>query len=309
VKSWMKTHMTHPSHGLFVDLNSFSEFFGGDRYIEMKATLNELYMSTKIGHSTIADSVVAASFQNILPGAYARVSSIGRATSEVEIMSQAELPGLPTFSKWDARDGRNGRRFWIRDETRKTEQQLDGWIRSQLDGPAQLLGKDLLVDSCAMSEALYTFISTSYDDTMHSGKFDSGQAWALTSSFVKRIFTELSHVRVIARDGVHVDDPWSTGATFLFATLKAHVIMEQFMRLSIKDHPSISSEMVKFVCYSQPASDASALESRVTAVEALQRSDQSTLSKLEPRVKRLETWKAEADKWIKKLKEKTGLSS
>ena len=308
VKLWMKKNMTHPSHGLFVDLNSFSEFFGGDRYIEMKATLNELYMSTKIGHSTIADSVVAASFQNILPGAYARVSSIGRSTSEAEMVSQAELPGLPSFSKWDARDGRNGRRFWIRDETRKTEQQLDGWIRTQLAGPAQLLGKDLLVDSCAMSEALYTFISTSYDDTMHSGKFDSDQAWALTSSFVKRIFTELSHVRVIARDGVHVDDPWSTGATFLFATLKAHVIMEQFMRLSIKDHPSISSEMVKFVCYSQPASDASALESRVTAVEALQRSDQSILSKLEPRVKRMETWKAEADKWIKKLKEKTGLS-
>ena len=66
--------------------------------------------------------------------------------------------------------------------------------------------------------------------------------------------------------------------------------------------------MVKFVCYSQPVSDASGLESRVTAVEALQRSDQSTLSKLEPRFKHMETWQAEADKWIKKLKEKTGLS-
>ena len=50
------------------------------------------------------------------------------------------------------------------------------------------------------------------------------------------------------------------------------------------------------MCYSHPASDASALESQVTAVEALQRSDQSTLSKLEPRVKHLETWKVEADK-------------
>ena len=52
---------------------------------------------------------------------------------------------------------------------------------------------------------------------------------------------ELSHIRVIARGGVHIDDAWSTGDTFLFATLKTHVIMEQFVRLSIKDHPSISS--------------------------------------------------------------------
>ena len=52
-------------------------------------------MTTKIGHSTIVDSVVVASFQNILPGAYARVLSIGRSTLEAEVLlSQAELPGL-----------------------------------------------------------------------------------------------------------------------------------------------------------------------------------------------------------------------
>ena len=78
------------------------------------------------------------------------------------MLSQPELPGLPTFSKWDNRDGNNGRRFWIRSETRKTEQQLDGCIRSQLSGPAQMLAKDLLMDSYSMSEALYTFISTSW---------------------------------------------------------------------------------------------------------------------------------------------------
>jgi hypothetical protein len=94
---------------------------------------------------------------------------------------------------------------------------------------------------------------------MHTQKYDSCQAWSLTSSFVKRIFTELGYVQVTACDGVNVDDPWTTAATFLFATLKAHDIMQDFMHLSIKDHPSISSEMVKFVCYSQPLAGASEL--------------------------------------------------
>jgi hypothetical protein len=120
---------------------------------------------------------------------------------------------------------------------------------------------------------------------------------------VKRIFTELRYVRVTARDSINAADPWTTAASFLFATLKAHVIMQEFMRLDITDHPSISLEMVKFVCYSQPATSASDLFSQVQAVESLQRSDLSNISKLEARTKRIETWKSDVDKSIKKLKE------
>ena len=38
--------------------------------MESNTTLNEVYMSSKIGYLTIADSIVASSFQNFLPGAY-----------------------------------------------------------------------------------------------------------------------------------------------------------------------------------------------------------------------------------------------
>lgn len=62
------------------------------------------------------------------------------------------------------------------------------------------------MDSFSMSDALYTFISTSYQDTMYSGRFDSDQAWTLTCSFVKRIFQEIALERVIARDGIDIDE-------------------------------------------------------------------------------------------------------
>ena len=66
----MRANMPHASHGLFVDLVSFSKFFGAERYVEKNTMLNEVYMSSKIGYATIADSIVASSFQNVLPGAY-----------------------------------------------------------------------------------------------------------------------------------------------------------------------------------------------------------------------------------------------
>ena len=161
----------------------------------------------------------------------------------------------------------------------------------------------------AMSEELFTFISTSYEDTMHSGRFDSDQAWALTCKFVKRIFTEIGDARIIARDGVHVSDPWTTAAKFLFATLRAHEVMSGFMRLHIKDHPSISSEMVKFICYSQPATDTAEVLNRLSLTESLVRMNQSNISKLEGKSRKYDIWKLDVDKWIKKLKEKTGLAS
>ena len=275
--------------------------------MERNTTLSDMYMSSKIGYSTIADSIVAASFQNVLPGAYGRPTKSTSNNDDYESTIQSELPGLPTFEKWDNRDGRHGRRFWIREETRKTEQQLDGCIRSQLIGPAQILAKDMLTDSYAMADAMYNFITSSYEDTMNAGKFDGKQAWTLTCSFVKRVFQELSYERVMARDGIHVDDPWTTSANFLFATMKAHAVMGEFMKLAIKDHPSISSEMVKFVCYSQPTADTSEVLTRLHSVETLQRADQSNISKLETRLKKVETWKSDSDKLLKKLKEKTGV--
>ena len=271
IKVWMKANMSTPVHGLFVDLVSFTQFFGSDHSVERKDTLGKLYMSNKIEYQTMADSVVATSFDNVLPAAYGRLwnSSSGKAPSNVELDSQPELPGLPSFEKWDHSDGGTGRKYWITKECRKTNVQLACMIRAQLTGDALDLAKELLAESVSMSETLFIFISTSYQDTLNSGRFDTKKAWELTCKFVKQIFVELGDVRITARAGIHIDDPWSSSAKFLFATLKAHEVMHSFMRLDIKTHPSNSSEMVKFICYSQPANDTAEVLSRIGALESM----------------------------------------
>ena len=216
VENSMIANMNHPSHGFFVDIVSFIECFGNGSYIERNKTLNELYMSNKIGYGTKADSIMGTSFNNILPTLYGKCST---GSSKVYVTAQVELSGMKTFEKWDVRNGISGRKYWIKDETRKTEIQFDNWIRTQLTVPAQVLACDLLNDSHTMSHDLYIFISTPYEYTMHSGKSDSNQAWKLTSSYAKQIFTEIGHSRVSARDDINTNAPWSSGANILFATL------------------------------------------------------------------------------------------
>ena len=105
-----------------------------------------------------------------------------------------------------------------------------------------------------MLDVVYSFISTPYEDMMHTCHFNTNQALTLIGSFVKHDFEEIIHERVVACDDSNVNQYWFTTVKFLFVTLCTHnVVMIDFMKLSIKDHSSISSEMVKFVCYLQPS--------------------------------------------------------
>ena len=85
-----------------------------------------------------------------------------------------------------------------------------------------------------MAHTLYTSISTSYENTTHFGKFDSTQAWNITSSFVKQIFSEIGYARVSASYIIKTDAPWSSVAGVIFATLKSHSVMIKFMNFPSK---------------------------------------------------------------------------
>ena len=131
-----------------------------------------------------------------------------------EAFVQVKLLGLPSFDKWDNCDGYTDQCYWTRDETKKTKQLLDGCICAQC----------LAMDSYSIADVLYTSISMSYKDTIHSGKFDSSQVWTLMCSFVKKMLQENRYVRVVVRDGIHMDDHWGTASRSLFTALKAHTV-------------------------------------------------------------------------------------
>ena len=44
---------------------------------------------------------------------------VSNGSSNVDVTDQVEFKGIPTGEKWEVRDGRSGRKYWIKDETRK----------------------------------------------------------------------------------------------------------------------------------------------------------------------------------------------
>ena len=80
----MRYNTNHPLHGLCVDIVSFSKFFGNESYIERNKTLNEVYMSNKIGYGNKSDSIGGTSFKNILPEPYGK---FGTGSSDVDVIA------------------------------------------------------------------------------------------------------------------------------------------------------------------------------------------------------------------------------
>ena len=306
ILSFIKKFMTRPRPGLFNDLNTLFEFMPGEIYVEKGTTLGNLNHGNKIGFTNAADATVATSFDNILPGLFARIRSthtglIASGANEFSMSAHPELPGLPTYKDWDAGDTNTGRKFFILRNLKSTKTLIDGWIRSDLRGDAQILAFELLAASVYMAQELVQFISGVYHDLCTSGRFDDQQAWGLACKFVKRIFSEIGDERVVARDNIHCDDLWASTAKIIYGILKAHKVMKEFMRLNLRDHPSISSEMVKFVCYLQPASDTSRVLDQLEELATLSKKTAATVSKHESRIKKIENWKEEATKTLKKV--------
>ena len=308
IYKWMKKNLPSPGQSWFVDLVSFLSYIGEDVHTATGDILSDLYKSNRIGHGNIGDSIVAASFQNMLPAVLGKKSFHSSSSADDAFDSRADLPGIPSHNVWDGKDGATGKRYFLLRHIRNTNIQIDGWIRSDLQSDAQMLAKELLTDSVSMALDLVSYLSSSFQDIRNSGRYDDDQTWELVSKCTKRIFSELADARIVAKDGIRCGDPWYTASKCLYGTLKAHKIMHDFTRLEIKNHPSISSEMVKFVCFSQPATDTADLIQRLAVTENVAKQAQGVGSRLETRTKKLEAANVDINKLLKKLKDKANIA-
>ena len=308
---WLRTKgMSHPSWGLFVDFISFSEMFGSNHYHERSGILSDQYAMSKTGYDTAEEAIVAASFQNLAPSAYGKFKTskgIVTSTDDAEFDSQEELPGLGSYNKWDGQDGSTGRKFILGRESRNAYANIEIKQNADLTGEVLDLARSLLVDSRSFMDLFNNHVGNSYQDTLNAGHYSEAQAWKLTCKQMKRVFLDLYEVRSAARDSFRPQDKWATTAKYIATTIRAHEVMAAYASHAIKDHPNISAEMTKFVCYSRPMNSSEELLTKLEAMASNVKQAQSATSKAENRLKKLETWMNDTDKLLKKLKDKAGI--
>lgn len=258
VKDWIELHLPGCRFGIFLDDVSIWEYFS-QNHQNMTDVMNTYRDTARIGFATIHEGKVATSFQNVLPAILGKGSDL-----------YLYLPGLPNHKKWNADNGSSGLRFHLTHELPGVNVQVLNNIENSVTdhySPARNLAIECLQRSIQFMSELSNYITKFYDELKSSGSFTEEQCWHLVSRCTKRCFQDMASVRVTARDVEHAKDRVPTATEFIWATLKTHGVMEEYIQHNFEDHPSFASVITRFVTNNSFQTDVRDIVSRMDKTE------------------------------------------
>jgi len=271
VQVWVKSDLPIRRYGLFVDAVSILDFFSCLGHIDAENQVSTLHNANKAGFTSIYESRVATSVQNIFPRIFGKGDS------------HQYLPAIRQPDRWD--DGTDGLAYQITRGMTDVETQLSSAIDTVLERypEARTIASQCLFKAKRFVVDLCSFMSKDYFKWRARGH-GKQEAWNMTSLCVRRVFEEIHTERVVARDIYDPNDLEFTTAKMLWATWKAHGVMEQYLKHHFYEHPSISAVLARHLAdnYVKPEVNPAV---QVTALEKTIKSYGIRLDKLENKKK------------------------
>jgi hypothetical protein len=280
LRLWLVFHLPNNRFGLFLDGALIFDFLA-QTHMDSNENMAHLYNSQKNGFETIYESKVVSSMQNLFPNLFGKSGADGMDTSRT-------LPGLQSSDKWNA-DGVTGLQLQVERELPNVDLQFRNAISATLeDSPeARDLALELLYRSKKFALDLCNFMQRDVDFWPHKG-YTKQSAWELTCLSVRRIFEDIHVVRVVGRDSRDIRNVASMATQVIWATLRSHLIMEEYSRRNFVEHPSISAVIARHLASHHVHPD-EALETKLKKCEEKLTKLSAKMDTLESRLSRLES--------------------
>lgn len=247
--------------GAFVDPYSVLQRVRSFKDVAGDSELKDMEVRRKL-HLSADEGFALESFKHPLP-------KIFHGGASENACNYTWLPGLSSKEKWEDESGLTGARITISSSREVIRSGVESIIEIRMQGlhEAQALARHLLSDSLSFIESLSTFICDTYRRLDHSG-FGKTSSWELVSKLVHRIFAKDCHA-VRGRVAEHMDasEAKSMAVGVLWATLATHQVMREYMEHGIENHPSISSEYVRFLVAHSGLTRLDKLERRMLTLE------------------------------------------
>ena len=284
--------------GAFVDAYSFLE------RVKSSKDVGDLYsavgnMDTRRKANISADeAIVVEAFQYPLPRCF-------RGGSSGTSLGGAWLPGIRSKEAWENKSGTRGVKIAIQDNMEGIRFRIDSLIMQRLlkHPEASSLAKQLLSDTVTFITSLSAFISNTYLQLTNAG-YPDDNAWNLVSKLVSRMFaTDCYHdKRGIASELLDSDDHRSMAIGILWATFATHNVMQEYLKFSFSDHPSVSGEYTRFLVANAGISKVAAAEKTITKLQVLVASLEKKVDLAE---KKATTASSKADEAMRVAKKKS----
>eukprot|EP00978_Attheya_sp_CCMP212_P001382 scaffold2890_cov57-Attheya_sp.AAC.1 len=261
--AWADQFLNMYSLGCFVDVFMFFEHVHTGHNGDKSGTLNKLEKLKKLNLSP-ADATVLVAHSNLVPGIF------GRSTREINA-TKTHLPVLSKYTDFDMGDNMSGLKYIVSGQMQSIEESLEEMIAYQLAGSstAILLALSSLKSSILFLTGLLNFIKMTYETLHEKSGFPSDRAWALVvSKLVYCIFTNMNKVRGGVKVASKMNNPRSLCSVVLYSVLRTMDVQQgYYLHHNISDHPSISSEYVKFLVTNSGLQKVGSLEANVRKVQ------------------------------------------
>jgi hypothetical protein len=231
---WASVHVPTGRFGLFVDGHSLMEFFTSSVHLDTTTSAAAESHAEKAGYATWQETVVAGSFKNLYPSVF------GKGGAEEAIC----LPAITSGDKWS--DGVSGVAPQMMRSMNDISRELDSSIKVVLQNhpEARQLAMDCVTQAKRFVIDLITFMSAEYASWQTRG-LDKKGSWKIVCQIVRKVFEDMQSARISARSARDRKNTDFSTATFIFATLKCHKVMAEYMQHRFEDHPSVSSVVTR----------------------------------------------------------------
>ena len=262
-RKWIKEHLPTsgcPPYGAFVDIYLLLEWIAIDDGMSETTILQTYDKLNKLGLST-AEARAITAVRNQLP----TVFGVGITPSN---RSKTYLPALSKYSDWDQKEYRSGLKGRIEDKLPVSKRGIRNLGAETLgqSQEARLLADACLEASAAFLGLLSRYIDDTYNQLLIAG-FPPDRSWHLVSQLVHRIFCDMNKVRVGLEGVQSLSNKLDVAAAVMLAVMRTHEYMGEYSRANIENHPSVSSEYVRFLTHNSGLQKVASLEAAITALE------------------------------------------
>lgn len=258
-KAWLELALKkHPS-GLIVDVHMvFEHIHYALEGIDTISTMEKLY---KIKVACIADSVAMTSFDTKTPKFFSKVQGHRVLKGDA---SYFDL--ISCHADWS--DVGTGFKMRLQEALSEFQEAHSSFIDQSVEigSRPHTLAHAALTESSAWIIGFIQFMDEYYRE-LSKAKFGSSKAWHVTTRLAKRILDDVGTQRYGVQNAFHVGDSWQICQHIVWAVLKSHDTMTQYKRLNFKNHPSISTELVKFLAINTSFEAIEKLTAKVCVLE------------------------------------------
>lgn len=125
----------------------------------------------------------------------------------------------------------------------------------------------LFTSNTGWVSAFIIFIEDLYSSFIRQNTFTIEQAWELTTQLARRVLVEVAVPRNGVTSAINIKEYAKTKLLVLWPILKSHDVMKAYKDANFSDHPTISSEYVKFLVFNSSGDGTKELKAEIKVLK------------------------------------------